>query len=169
MKQFRDTEYYVTEDGDVYSKKYHPKRNPNCEMRKLKPFLNTTSNYLKIKLSGVLNKKFYIHRLVAECYLPNPNNLPLVEHRDDIKTNNHVSNLMWSNHADNSKHANENGLIPKGEKHLSSKLTEKEVKWIRENYIPKHREFSSRALARKLNVTQKTILNIIKNKTWTHI
>ena len=48
--------------------------------------------YKQIKLKG---KKYYIHRLVALAFIPNPNNLPQVNHIDEVKTNNNVSNLEW--------------------------------------------------------------------------
>lgn len=44
---------------------------------------------------------FYSHRKVAEYFLPNPKKLPYVDHIDNIKTHNHVSNLQWIEHDDN--------------------------------------------------------------------
>jgi hypothetical protein len=161
MKQFRDTEYYVTEDGKVYSNKFN-------KWREIKSSIN--KYYLCVDLCFKNEKKTYtIHRLVAECYLPNPDNLPIVEHKDDIKTNNHVSNLMWSNHSQNMKTAIINELIPKGEKHYKSKLTEEQVKWIRDNYIPRHPQFSGTALSKKFDVSFQQISSIINKKTWKHI
>jgi hypothetical protein len=168
MKQYKDTDYYITENGEVYSKKYHPSHNPNCELRKMKPWLNGNGKkrYLHVEIN---DKAIKVHRLVAEVYLPNPDNLPIVEHRDDIKTNNHVSNLMWSTHKQNIKTAIKNGLIPKGEECTNSKLTEEQVKWIRENHVPRNRQFSIRALARKFGIGNTVIHNIIHNKKWKHI
>lgn len=40
-------------------------------------------------------KTYFIHRLVAEAYLPNPNNLPYVNHRDEVKKHNWINNLEW--------------------------------------------------------------------------
>ena len=87
----------------------------------------TTGKMLKgtIRLNGYKeyrisknNKKIgiYAHRLVAEAFLPNPNNLPLVNHKDGNKLNNNVENLEWTSYSENSKHAYKNNLIAKRRK-----------------------------------------------------
>ena len=53
-----------------------------------------------------------IHRLVAMCFVPNPNNLPLVNHIDGDKLNNHASNLEWCDAKQNLHHAVKMGLSP---------------------------------------------------------
>lgn len=47
-----------------------------------------------------------VHRLVAQAYIPNPNNLPIVHHKDNNRLNNHIDNLEWLSYADNSKYEN---------------------------------------------------------------
>ena len=43
----------------------------------------------------LLGKDFYIHRLVAIAFIPNPNNYPVVNHKNEVKNDNHVENLEW--------------------------------------------------------------------------
>lgn len=60
------------------------------------------NGYLKVKLLKDSEKKQYkVHRLVAEVYIPNPDNLPDVDHIDNNKTHNYVNNLQWITHKDN--------------------------------------------------------------------
>ncbi len=160
MKRFRDTDYYVTEDGRVIGKRFN---------KPMKPFIHHRGYY---QLSLWINKKsftFRIHRLVAECYLPNPSNLPEVDHRDCNKLNNHVDNLEWVTGQENMDRAKNNGLYLNGIKNHKSKLTEEQVNWIRDNYIPRDKKFGCRPLSRKFNVSSTIISFIINNKNWTHI
>lgn len=73
--------------------------NGRIEIRKsriLKPVLNKRNGYLYIGLTKNLTQKlFRLHRVVAENFIPNPNNLPEVNHEDYNKQNNTVENLVW--------------------------------------------------------------------------
>jgi len=63
--------------------------------RILFPF-TTKSGYLCVKLTlGRVEEHKYIHRLVAQAFIPNPNNYPQINHKDEDKTNNIVQNLEW--------------------------------------------------------------------------
>lgn len=66
--------------------------------------------YAMVELSNGKQKNCRVNRLVAEAFLPNPNSLPDVNHKDGNKENNHVSNLEWSSKLDNVRHAWRNGL-----------------------------------------------------------
>ena len=79
----------------------------------------------KIKLNGYkvytlsknnVKQDFYAHRLVAEYFIPNPDNLPVVNHKDGNKLNNDVSNLEWVSYSQNTEHAHQNNLIKKERK-----------------------------------------------------
>ena len=94
MKDVKNYEglYAVTPEGEVYSYK---------SKKFLKPFYNT-KDYLKVALfKNGKSKQFFVHRLVAEAYIPNPDNLPQVDHIDNDKNHNHINNLQWITNRDN--------------------------------------------------------------------
>ena len=65
--------------------------------------------YLRIGLyKNSKTKYFYLHRLVAEAFIPNPNNLPCVNHKDCNPQNNEVSNLEWISYEENNSYKNHN-------------------------------------------------------------
>lgn len=88
MKDIKDYEgmYAITEEGQVWSYK----------SKKFLKLIPDKDGYLKVNLyTNGTKKVHYIHRLVAEAYLPNPNNLPEVHHIDADKINNNKNNLEW--------------------------------------------------------------------------
>ena len=91
-------EYYITYKGDIYSRNY----NKTGRIKKLKPFLNPRLGYLQINLG---KRSHYIHRLVAETFIPNPENKPEVNHKNGIRNDNRVENLEWCLHSENIKHS----------------------------------------------------------------
>ncbi len=87
----------------------------------LKP---STDKYGYVRFSASKNKKqktLRIHRLVAELFIPNPNNLPQVNHLDGNKLNCTKSNLEWSTDSDNKLHAYANGLMIGGNEHSKTR------------------------------------------------
>ena len=118
---------------------------------------------------AILNRKNRnVHRVIAETFIPNPNNLPCVNHKDGNKLNNSVDNLEWCTHSENTIHAYQTGLEQPmcGEQHHAHKLTEDAVKYIKRVYVKRDKEFGAVALAKKFNVDRTTIHDIVKGKTW---
>jgi hypothetical protein len=112
-----------------------------------------------------------IHRLIAETFIPNPENKPFVNHIDGNKLNNKVENLEWCTSQENTIHAYKHGLIKilSGEDNPNSKLTADDVKWIREHYVPRSREFGTRALGRKFGVDHSNIIEVLKGKSYKNV
>ena len=117
----------------------------------------------------ILNRKNRnVHRVIAETFIPNSNNLPCVNHKDGNKLNNSVDNLEWCTHSENIIHAYKTGLeqLVCGEQHHAHKLTEDAVQYIKQVYVKRDKEFGAVALAKKFNVDRTTIHDIVRGKTW---
>ena len=78
--------------------------------------------YYSVGLSknGIL-KRYYVHRLVAEAFLPNSDNLPLINHKDENKSNNNVNNLEWCDVKYNTNYGTRNKRI--GKSNTNGKLS----------------------------------------------
>ena len=144
---------------------------------RIKSFYKNKATILKQNISGYgylrvhlcKNKEvtnFYVHRLVAETFIPNPKNLPEVDHLDGNKLNNCVENLRWVTSSENKKAAIKSGATKTGTKKSSSKLTADDVRYIRSKYIPYDREYGANALARKFNVDLVCIQHVINRVTY---
>lgn len=112
-----------------------------------------------------------VHILVAKAFIPNDDKKPFVNHMDGNKQNNIANNLEWVTQSENQKHAYKLGLMRarRGTESSCSEMTEDEVRYIRENYIPRHREFGAKALAKKFNRGITTIRHIINNDTYKNV
>ena len=144
-------DYDITYDGNVINKHngYILKGQPNSK------------GYLRV----CIGKKFYfIHRLVAEKYIPNPDNKEQVNHKDGNKLNNSANNLEWVNNQENRTHAVKDFLHLQGEDCPYSKLDWKAVEYIRTN--PDH--LLQRELGKMFGVSRSTIGDIIHYRTWKH-
>ncbi len=107
-----------------------------------------------------------IHRLVAQAFLPNPENKLEVNHLNGIRNDNRLCNLEWCTGKENSKHRAETlnqGDTFKGQKNGNSVLTELDVLEIRSSTL------SRAELSKKYNISVTQIRRIITKKLWTHI
>lgn len=97
--------YSISNLGRVKS---HTKKSGFLHLKEriMKPAIKD-NGYLQIDLIKSRDrKKFYVHRLVAEYFIPNPNNLPCVNHIDHNRTNNSYDNLEWCTYESNNIHSN---------------------------------------------------------------
>ena len=92
--------YHIYQNGDIVNKRTN---------RKLKKRLNKGYEIVDL-FDGNGNKKtFQVHRLIAEKYIPNPNNLPQINHKNLIRNDNRIENLEWCSAAYNLRHARKYG------------------------------------------------------------
>lgn len=129
-----------------------------------------SGKYLGVTLSKDGREvRLYLHRLVAEAFISNPEGKACVNHIDFDRSNNAVANLEWVTYAENSAHAFANksweSTAPKGSKCHSAKLTEDLVYEIRSSYGPN----KALELAEKYGLTRGAIYHIISGRTWAHV
>lgn len=129
--------------------------------------------YFHISLSkDSIVKQFKIHRLVAQVFIPNPENKPQVNHKNGIRHDNRVENLEWVTASENMKHAVKYNLLKphdkmKGSKNGRAKLTENEVYVIKG--LLKYTSLKQRQIAEIFNIQKCTVSDIKRNKIWKHI
>jgi len=110
-----------------------------------------------------------IHRLVAKHFIPNPENKPVVNHKDGNKQNNNDWNLEWNSISQNTQHAYDFSFIlkKKGEKNKASKLKDNQVLEIRRLF--KTKKYKHSELAKLFNISSTMITRIVNNQNWKHI
>lgn len=154
IKGFED--YEVDTEGNVFNKKGN----------KLKPVPRGQGKYssVNLKLRPYNYPARYIHRLVAQAFIPNPENKYSVNHIDGNRLNNNVENLEWATGTEQNNHAFATGLKLPGEGVGNSKLKNHEVLAIRKDTKSK-----LRILAKKYGVCKATISMIRNRIMWKHL
>lgn len=135
IKGFEES-YAITKHGQVWSYPKIAKLGRKHNGIWLKSTKITIGYIYVILTKNGKRKGKYIHRLVAEAFIPNPENKREVNHKNGIKIDNRIENLEWVSPHENMIHAHGNGLIPRsklqGVNRPNSKLDDKKVKQIRE-------------------------------------
>lgn len=159
-RQVEGSEFVVSDHGNVIGLK------PDSL---IVPYKNK-KGYLKLNIwQHGRRKGVFVHRLVAQAFIPNPDDLPQVNHIDGDKTNNNISNLEWCDDSYNLAHAHRLGLRTSAGGHNgNSKLRESDVLQIRRLYGKQG--YSSKRLAYIFSVHQTTIQRAISGKRfWKHV
>ncbi len=107
-----------------------------------------------------LNKFYRVNRLVAIAFIPNPNNLPDVHHKDKNTRNNNVDNLEWITKADNNKSENKNKRKP------SVQFTEIERIYILENKGVKVAPVLAKELGKEIDAISKVWCGVGKSNAF---
>lgn len=143
--------------------------------RILKPGRGSHGYYGVALYNKGMGETHLIHRLIADAFIPNPDNKPMINHIDSDKTNNSISNLEWVNGKENSNHASVRGRMRRnhnqrinyrlskiGELNPMSKLSNADVKNIK-RLIPFMKQ---KDIANIYNINATVISNIKNNKRW---
>jgi hypothetical protein len=112
---------------------------------------------------------FRAHRLVAEAFIPNPNNLPVVNHIDCIRDNNYFKNLEWCDVTHNNNNyafTHGNKVSAKGQDCTFAKLKDEDVISILKKSRNGEKNFK---IALEYNISQSTVCDILKGRRWKHI
>lgn len=170
-----EVHYAVSSHGRVFSNNYRRsgKVKELAQSALVDVRRTSTTFYRRAKMFRIdKSSPVAIHRLVALAFVPNPDGLPVVNHIDGDKGNNHASNLEWCSVAQNARHAEIAGLSnhPVGEEHGMAVLSEAQVREIKEIC---RREGPYRGqlpdLARVYGVSIHCIFDIRSGRSWRHI
>lgn len=141
-------DYEITEDGQVINRH-------NGHVLKPQP---NGKGYLRVWIG---RKQYFVHRLVAEAHVPNPDNKPQVNHINGDRNDNRACNLEWVTNQENRDHAVKTGLHTSGGDCSWAKLT-----WENVNYIREHGEIPATELAKTFGVSAPTIRDARNYRTW---
>lgn len=147
-----------------------------CGTAKRHPIIRSNSltrdGYEKVRLvRGNKDVTRRIHRLVAQAFIPNPENKTTVNHIDGNKLNNIVSNLEWADRHEQLFHAYGLGLKQPapGTMNCNAKLTADQVREIRQSYVRQSKEFGTVALAKKYGVSNRVIGLIVRGLAYKNV
>lgn len=154
--------YQVSNLGNVKSL-----ANSKTKSEKILKYSLGRRGYCQVVLSKSNNKYYMrVHRLVAQAFIPNPENKPEVNHINGIRNDNRVENLEWCTQSENQIHAYRIGLQLSGENIGTSKLKNADIPIIRQMLTEGITQIE---IAEKYNVAQSQISLIKLGKNWKHV
>lgn len=149
----------VNDNGRQYNKPLKAKQ--------MKQHMHTNGYKVVSLTKDGKSKGLFVHRIVAEAFIENPNNLPMVNHKDEDRTNNFVENLEWCTVAYNNTYGNAQKKkakklkgVPHTEEH-KEKISSSLKRYYKQNPIMQFeyngRMFSIPELSKELNIPQETL------------
>jgi hypothetical protein len=136
----------------------------------LSPRINKYGYSTTVITSGGFKRYVSVHRLVAIAFIPNPDNLPQVNHINGIKTDNRVENLEWVTAKENVRHSydvlNRKGFSARGTARKNAKMNDEIVADIKREI---EKGTSLVVLAKKYGVVYKSIHQIKAGVRWKHV
>lgn len=163
MERWKDIDafpgYQISDTGKVRSY-INNRHGIGSEAHEIKPYISKEGR-VTVQL-GRGNRKS-IHRLVANAYIPNPDNLPIVRHLDDNPRNNHVDNLAWGTQKDNMQDCVKHGRLV-GDTRAAVNAKKKGVIAYSKNDGTTMKFDSIQEAARTLGVWPQHICNVLQGK-----
>ena len=161
LRLIKDSETdYITPTGKIYkdygNNLFFPKRN----------FINKHNNYVYCGITypqGQRQRR--VHILIAEVYIPNPNNYPIVMHLDNDKTNNVIENLKWGTISENTQQAFDDKLAKNDKNWDDSQSIHICCFDLNGNLLQKYGSISE--ASRQLSVSKNTIINQCRHQVKT--
>jgi hypothetical protein len=175
MQEIHNGRYGVDEIGFVYSLRNHAgnrRTSPKRIATKRTPAGYLTCGAYKDGPTGTKRRTYFVHRLVALAWVPNPCNKPNVNHIDGNKTNNHPSNLEWVTSSENSLHAFRLGLRHANPAPYKGRFNEQHPKSAPIRQLTLNGEvvqtFPSMQEAKRQGFSQANISSVIAGKRQSH-
>lgn len=154
----KKSRYKISNTGIVYNV-------DTCRVQK--PTISN-SGYYRVLLSYKGYRMYVsIHRLVACYFIPNPLNLPMVNHKDGNKKNNNVWNLEWVTAKENVIHSYDHHLNHSGEDNIRSTISNEDAKKICELLISN--EYTISEISKIVGCSKKVIRHIKSGDSWKRI
>lgn len=150
--------YFAYNDGSIFDSK---------RKFKLKFSLDKDGYYLYNTTINAKRINLKIHRVIAQAFIPNPENKPQVNHINGIKTDNRVENLEWATAKENITHSFKNGLSSQvGERNARSKFTKEQIIEIKNKMLI---GIANKDLCKEYNMSNSNMAAIKIGRRWNHI
>lgn len=141
--------YSISQNGEII----------NSKTKKVLKQQKSKNGYLMVSLSDKGKvKSYFVHRLLAETWLQNPDMKPCINHKDGNKANNDILNLEWCTYKENQLHAYDTGL-------LTIAMKKEYIPWIKKMYAV---GIQIKQIADVYDASYDTIWKIITEQTWNH-